>query len=105
MIESATFGPSEANETTLASAGDSDGDVFIARYASNGTLSWAKRARGTDFDEGRAVTTLSDDSIVLSGTFMDEATFGSGEANETGLVSAGGGGDIFIARYRKSEQP
>ena len=95
---SATFGPGEANETLLVSAGDGDGDVFIARYNPDGALAWARRAGGTDFDEGRAVSVLSDDSIVLSGTFIDSATFGPGEANETVLVSDGSY-DIFIARY------
>ena len=41
----ATFGPGEANETTLTSA---DGDnVFVAKYDGPGELVWAKRAGGT----------------------------------------------------------
>ena len=38
----ATFGPGEANETTLSSAGLSD--VSVAKYDSGGQLQWAKRA-------------------------------------------------------------
>ena len=100
---SATFGSGEANETVLVSEATSsraEGDVgtFIARYNADGTLAWAKSAGSLNFDEGRALATLSDDTIVLGGTFMDEATFGAGEANETVLTSAGMR-DIFIAHY------
>ncbi len=42
----ATFGPGEANETMLMSAGSDD--VFVAKYDSTGALVWAKRAGGTD---------------------------------------------------------
>ena len=95
---SATFGEGEANETVLVS--DGDYDIFVARYNPDGTLAWAKRAGGTDqYDEGIGITTLSDDSTVVTGRFMDSATFGEGEANETVLESDGGWGDIFVARY------
>jgi uncharacterized delta-60 repeat protein len=93
---SAVFGEGEANETTLVSAGGFD--IFIARYNPDGTLAWAKRAGGTSYDLGIAITALSDNSIVVAGEFRGSATFGPGEANQTTLVSAGGF-DIFIARY------
>ncbi len=98
---SATFGKGEANETVLVSYGIQD--IFVARYNPDGTLAWAKRAGGTYYygDWGRGITTLSDDSIVVSGAFCDTAIFGEGEANETVLVSPAGGlhHDIFVARY------
>jgi uncharacterized delta-60 repeat protein len=95
---SATFGPGEANQTVLTSAGDTD--IFIARYNLDGTLAWAKRAGGGWYDEGHGITVLSDNSTVVTGWFQNSATFGSGEPNETVLYSAGmGDTDIFIARY------
>jgi hypothetical protein len=94
----ATFGPGEDNETVLSSAGSSD--IFVARYNPDGTLHWARRAGGTDWDVGYAISVISDDSIVVSGLFKGTVTFGSGEGNETVLSSARGS-DIFIARYRK----
>ncbi|MCX6647664.1 MAG: hypothetical protein NTY09_15075 [bacterium] len=94
---SATFGPGEPNETILAAAGESD--IFIARYNPDGTLAWAKSAEGASgYDWGKGITTLSDNSTVVTGWFIDSATFGPGEPNETILTSAGGD-DIFIARY------
>ena len=93
----ATFGAGEPNETILTTAGDED--IFIARYNPNGTLAWVKLAGGSGWDEGRGITTLSDDSTVVTGHFPGgSAAFGAGEPNQTVLTS-GGGGDIFVARY------
>ena len=49
----ATFGPGEANETTLTAAGGND--IFVANYDANGALLWAKRAGGTGFDRGHGI--------------------------------------------------
>jgi len=97
----ATFGASEPNQTVLISAGSDYSDIFVARYNPDGTLSWAKRAGGTDYcgDSGYGITTLSDDSTVVTGYFAGSATFGPSEPNETVLTSAGQH-DIFIARYK-----
>jgi uncharacterized delta-60 repeat protein len=92
----ATFGPDEANATVMTSAGTLD--MFIARYNSNGTLAWARHAGGTGNDGGRSITTLSDNSTVVTGTFNISATFGPGEPNET-ILTAFGNQDIFVARY------
>ncbi len=98
--DSATFGEGEPNETVLVSAGGQyDYDIFVARYNPDGTLAWAKRAGGTVTEIGESITTLSDDSTVVTGIFNGSATFGEGEANETFLVSALGSADIFVARF------
>jgi hypothetical protein len=98
--DGAVFGLGDANQTQLiATGGYNDNDIFIARYNSNGSLAWAKSAGGTEIDDNAyAVTTLSDDSIVVTGTFELSATFGQGEPNQTVLLSDGFD-DIFIARY------
>ncbi len=93
---SATFGPGEANETTLVSAGGDD--VFVARYAPDGTLVSARRAGGTSLDYGLGVAPLPDGGVVVTGSYQSAATFGPGEANETtlpmGLYNNG-----FVARF------
>ena len=94
----ATFGPGEASQTVLVSAGDRD--VFVARYNSDGTLAWAKRAGGAALDEAYGLASLSDDSAVVSGRFWDAATFGTGEVSETNLTTPGASdSDVFLARY------
>ncbi|MCX6645371.1 MAG: hypothetical protein NTY09_03300, partial [bacterium] len=93
----ATFGPGESNQTVLTSAGGAD--IFIARYNPDNTLAWAKRAGGpSGFDGGNGITTLSDNSTVVTGTFYLSSTFGPGESNQT-VLSFTGEYDIFIACY------
>ena len=94
--QSATFGKDEANQTVLTSSGNED--IFIARYNPDGTLAWAKRAGGGYADYGEGITTLSDNSTVVTGFFGESATFGKGEINQTVLTSTGIV-DIFIARF------
>jgi hypothetical protein len=95
-----TFGEDEPNETVLISAGSSD--IFIARYNPDGTLAWAKRAGGLNGDGGNGITTLSDNSTIVTGSFSGSATFGLTEPNQTTLNSAGSHSDIFIARYNSN---
>ena len=44
----ARFGAGEANETELTSAGGQD--IFVAKYARDGALLWARSAGGTFVD-------------------------------------------------------
>jgi uncharacterized delta-60 repeat protein len=95
----AVFGPGEPNQTYLTSAGNAD--LFVARYNPDGTLVWAKRAGGKALygDHGYGITSLSDDSTVVTGDFYESATFGLGEKNQVVLTCGTGNMDIFIARY------
>ncbi len=92
----ALFGVGEVNETQLVSAGDKD--IFIAQYNTNGTLAWARRAGGNSGDTGSDISVLSDGSSLVTGYFEGTSVFGSGDANETQLTSAGGW-DVFVAMY------
>jgi len=93
---SAIFGQLEPNQTTLVSAGLTD--IYIARFNTNGTLAWAKRAGGTGMDTGSDVTPLSDNTTVVTGSYSGSATFGLLEPNQTDLTAVGLT-DIFFARY------
>jgi uncharacterized delta-60 repeat protein len=97
---SVTFGSGEPNQTVLTCVGPFyDSDIFIARYSPDGTLAWAKQAGGSSEDCGYGITTLSDDSIVVTGSFFGSATFGQDEPNQTVLTFSAGSWDIFIARF------
>jgi hypothetical protein len=94
----ATFGQNEINQTTLTA--DGLGDIFVARYNADGTLAWVKRAGGTTefWDPSYAITALTDDSVVVTGSYWGAANFGRGEINQTNLTATGKR-DMFIARF------
>ncbi len=95
--DTGTFGPGEGNETPLVTAGSAD--IFIAKYNSNGTLAWAKKAGGASFDQGNGIAVDNSGNIYVVGAFVGTATFGAGEANQTQMIAAGAGADIFVAKY------
>ncbi len=96
FFERAIFGEGEANETTLEAAGITD--MYVARYAPDGTLIWATRGGGEMRDVAQRVDLLADGTILVVGDFTETAVFGAGEANET-ILTAAKYEDIFIARY------
>lgn len=75
-----TFGEGESNETTLSCIADKD--RFLAKYGSDGQLAWAKR-----LPAGLHITPTSSGKILVRGSFSGQATFGSGEVNETTVTS------------------
>ncbi len=97
MYEStAVFGPGESAETSLETAGGTDG--FIAKFNSDGTLAWAKSAGGEGGDRAKAIEALASGSFLLTGHFSSAATWGAGESGESVLNTAGMT-DVFLARY------
>lgn len=80
--------------TTVTSAGSSD--VFVAKYETDGTLIWIKRAGGNGADIAHSVVTDASGNIAIAGEFQNAASFG------TNSVSASGLGDAFIAKYDAS---
>jgi hypothetical protein len=91
------LGPNDAEETTLDSMLGSY-DVWLARFAPDGTLEWARQAGGT-LDEEVATAALAEDgSFLVAGTFGGTGVFGKGEALETQL-QAKGEQDAFLARF------
>ncbi|MEP7128648.1 MAG: SBBP repeat-containing protein [Chitinophagales bacterium] len=71
-------------------------DVFIAKYDSNGTLAWLKRAGGSGSDNAYGITCDSNGDIAITGEFQNTASFGSNQVAALGL------GDAFIAKYTAS---
>jgi hypothetical protein len=92
----ATFGAGEANETVLSGSGSDD--VFVAKYARDGTLLWATSAGGASSDLGIGIATDPRGNSYLTGVVRDTATFGAGEAHET-VLNGGASGDVFVAKY------
>jgi hypothetical protein len=91
----ATFGPGEVNETTLASAGAFD--IFVAQYDPEGAMVWVKRAGDTGDDVGQGIA-ADGAYFYVTGHMRGAVTFGAGDASQTMLTSAGNA-DIFLASY------
>ncbi len=96
-----TFAPGESEETTLFAVGESD--IYLARFAEDGTLLWAERAGGDVMSPYSPTVTvgnvcsMEDGSFVLTGHFKETAVFDEGEPTEQSVSSDGR--DCFFARY------
>ncbi len=86
-------GPGIAN---LNSAGSYD--VFLAKYASDGTLVWANNIGGTDNDRGRAITVDGSGNSYITGYFQGTVDFDPGPGT-TNLTSSAGNYDVYFAKY------
>lgn len=71
-------------------------DVFIAKYNPAGSVLWAKRAGGTDFDESNSIKTDLSGNVYITGSFRSPSiTFAS-----TTLINSGGAySNAFIVKY------
>ena len=91
---SAVFGFFEQNATILASAGGTD--AFLAGYADDGSLIWAKRAGGPLHDAAGAVMAYGNGAFAATGYFGGTAVFGPGESAQASMT-ASGALDLWIA--------
>lgn len=95
--DTAVFGPGESSETLLNTPSAAE-EAFVAKFNSDGTVAWAKRAGGADGDRGMAIDALASGSFLVTGHFSSSATWGAGESSETTL-NASGMTDVFLARH------
>ncbi len=82
VVESTDGGFVIAGSTNSYGAGYTD--AFIAKYTSDGTLSWNKIWGGSDEDSAFSITNTSDAGFIIAGS---TASYGAG------------GDDAFIAKY------
>jgi hypothetical protein len=96
FFQEAKFGAGQTNETTLSGT---SGEIFIAKYDSDGNLLWAKNSGGDNDDNpgGRGLVVDNAGNVYVTGSFWGTVIFGEGETNETTLV--GENTDIFVAKY------
>lgn len=97
----AIFGSGEPNQTILIPKSDSL--PFIAKYNSNGYLYWAKSIYETEVGGSTRLSQENENACIITGSFKGSVIFGSGETNETLLISKYRDPfyleNIFIARY------
>ncbi|HXK18556.1 MAG TPA: hypothetical protein VNG33_12175, partial [Polyangiaceae bacterium] len=96
-----SFGPGEANETSLASVAPA-GDMFLASYTPDGTLDWVQRIEGTQLGGSSVAGRGVDFRVDQDGTTLVVVTgnikFAPGQADETVLSGSG----VNIAKYDAS---
>jgi CSLREA domain-containing protein len=86
---SATFG-SGPSAVTLVTQGAKDG--FLAKYAPDGSLLWAKRLGGSSSDEAWGLAVDLSGNPIVTGVFDGTVAFGV-----LGIVN--GTNDMFVAKY------
>ncbi|MFN8323548.1 MAG: choice-of-anchor Q domain-containing protein [Chitinophagales bacterium] len=71
-------------------------DIFIAKYAADGTFQWAQSAGGTSNDYGKSVTTDAAGNAIITGySNSTDLSFDGGFSS----ISTAGIDDIFVAKY------
>ena len=78
-----------------------DWDVFIAAFAPNGTLRWARKAGGVYDDEAFDVATGPDGAVYVCGQIVGVMRLGPGLE----IQSQDGNADAFILKYRADGSP
>lgn len=66
FAQTASFGMTSAQATTITSSGNTD--IFVARYSADGVLNWITKAGGTTDDMGRAIAVDADGNSTVTGS-------------------------------------
>lgn len=72
-------------------------DIFISKFSANGSLEFAKRIGGANFDLATAIAIDSEGNFFITGQFNDTVDFDP----DTGvaILISNGDDDIFVAKY------
>ncbi len=92
LVTGIFFGTATFETTIINSYGSND--IFIAKYNTNGALQWVQHAGGQSNDYGYEITTDNQNNVIITGTYIQVATFGS-----FSVQSGNPYGDIYVAKY------
>ncbi len=87
-----------AGTNNLVSSGS--GDIFLAKYNSNGVYQWAIGMGGANLDGGNGIAIDASSNIYLTGYFLGTVDFNPGGG--TNNLTSNGYQDIFVAKYNSS---
>ena len=88
-----TFGTTTLTNTNVY------GDIYIVKYNSNGTVVWAKRQGGDNYDVPNAIVHDNNGHFYIGGYFQSASIAIGG----TTLTNSGTYFDFFIAKYNDSD--
>ncbi len=74
-------------------------NIYLAKYASDGTFQWVKNAGGTTADGGLGIKVATDGSALICGRYSSVANF-----HGTNITS-NGNNDLFVAKSPNSYTP
>jgi hypothetical protein len=80
---------------TSLTSNTSSPDIFLAKYAGDGSLTWTKRFGNNGADVGYGVAVDGSDNIVITGAFYGDIDFGGGTLSSNGTGSS----DVFVAKF------
>ncbi len=98
-----TFGPGEANETTISTNGNSS-DAFIARFNKFGAFEWVRQGGLGEDNRAYGIAVASNGDSYTTGFYRSHIIFGEeGNTPAVDLFSEGGelDNDIFIVKFNK----
>lgn len=99
---SLTFGATTLQNFKINNNTKLKSDIFVAKIDNNGTWLWAKSVGGNNNDRGYSISTLSDDSSILTGYYKStDITFGNLPSIKTIKSKEWGNSDMFIAKIDK----
>ncbi len=80
-----------------------ENDVFVAKYASDGSLLWVRAAGSAGEDWGQGIAVAADGDVLVAGYFSQTISFGTQALKSSGeqdvfTVCYSGGGDVKWAR-------
>ncbi len=90
-------GETAFNSSNVVPSAAGNGDIYVAKYAANGTFVWVKTFGGNFSDRGTDLALSPDGGIVITGQFFGNVNFGS-----TTLTSVSNSKDIFLAKLDNS---
>ncbi len=98
FADTATFADGTPEETTLTSTGNYD--IFIAKYLSDGTLSWVVNIGDSGDDRAFSVAVGSNDTIYVAGTFSGTVPF-NGDSDNPGDSerTSAGNSDSYLLKF------
>src|ERR1700756_183233 len=79
--------------TNGSGGGDNTYDIFVAKYKSSGTLSWARSAGGDSTDQGNAIATGPNGALYITGEYNSSILSIAGFT----LTAANSYGDAYIS--------
>lgn len=98
-----TFGPGEANETTISTNGNSS-DAFIARFDKFGMFDWVRQGGLGEDNRAYGIAVASNGDSYTTGFYRSHIIFGEeGNTPAVDLFSEGGAldNDIFVVKFDK----